>query len=113
MLTIDSLKEYGADVETGLARCLNNEQFYLMLVQRATVEDGFDVLKNALESGDFNTAFEVAHSLKGVIGNLALTPIYEPVCALTDLLRDRSACDYADLLDQILEAKARLVGIIG
>ena len=28
MLTIEKLKEYGANVEEGLARCLNNEAFY-------------------------------------------------------------------------------------
>ena len=32
MITIESLKAYGADVEEGLARCLNKEDFYLKMV---------------------------------------------------------------------------------
>ena len=32
-------------------------------------------------------AFEIAHSLKGVYGNLSLTPLYEPMCELTELLK--------------------------
>ena len=32
MMTIDSLREFGADVDTGLARCLGKEDFYLRMV---------------------------------------------------------------------------------
>jgi hypothetical protein len=32
MITIEGLKEYGANVEEGLTRCMNNEAFYLKLV---------------------------------------------------------------------------------
>ncbi len=33
MLTIDDLKTYGADTDTGLARCVGNEALYLRLVK--------------------------------------------------------------------------------
>ena len=32
MITIEALKNAGADVETGLARCMNKEDFYLKLI---------------------------------------------------------------------------------
>ena len=32
MLTVEKLKEYGADTGEGLNRCMNNEAFYLRLV---------------------------------------------------------------------------------
>ena len=38
MVTIEGLKQYGADVESGLKRCMNNEGFYLKLVQKAVDE---------------------------------------------------------------------------
>ena len=31
MLTIDSLKKFGVDTDTGLARCMGNEALYLRL----------------------------------------------------------------------------------
>ncbi len=32
MLTIESLKAFGANTEEGVARCINNEAFYLKMV---------------------------------------------------------------------------------
>ena len=34
MLTIEKLKGYGADVEDGLARCMDMEDFYISLVAK-------------------------------------------------------------------------------
>ena len=33
MLTVDKMKELGCNTAEGLGRCLNNEMFYLNLVQ--------------------------------------------------------------------------------
>ena len=88
-MTLENLKACGANTAEGLARCMNNEPLYLRLVGMALVDGHFDALKTALEAGDARAAFEAAHALKGTFGNLALTPIYEPVCALTELLRNR------------------------
>ena len=87
MLTVAVLKEKGSRVEEGLARCMNNETFYLRLVGMALKDGNFAALKSALEQGDAKAAFESAHALKGVLGNLALTPLFEPASAITELLR--------------------------
>ena len=47
MLTMDALKAYGANVEEGLARCVNNEPFYLRMVGMVLADDKFDKLKDA------------------------------------------------------------------
>ena len=91
MMTIDSLKAYGANVEEGLGRCMNNEAFYLRLVNMALEDENFARLGEAAAKNDRKAAFEAAHALKGSIGNVALTPIYRPVCALTELLRGADA----------------------
>lgn len=88
MLTIEKLTAYGADVPSGLSRCLDDEEFYLELVESAVADDGaLDTLETALNGGDAKSAFEAAHALKGVYLNLALTPLYMPVSGLTELLR--------------------------
>lgn len=111
MLTIEMMRDYGADVDQGLERCMNNESFYLRLVGMALADAGFDKLSGCLAAGDWDGAFEAAHALKGVLGNLAITPIYDPMCELTDLLRGRSAVDYAALLSQILDRRAALAAL--
>ena len=51
MLTIDALRAYGADVDDGLRRCMNNEGFYLKLVEKAAADPSVDRLKEAVEAG--------------------------------------------------------------
>ena len=87
MLTINALREYGANVQEGLERCLNDEGFYLEMVRMALDEEGFKRLSDAIEAGDKKSAFEAAHALKGVLANVALTPLYEQVSEVTELLR--------------------------
>ncbi len=109
MLTIEKLNEYGANTAEGLARCFNNEAFYLKLVRMGMTDPGFDRLRDAVESGDAAKAFEACHALKGAMGNLALTPIYEPACALTEQLRGaREMGDVSAQYGRIMDAVARL-----
>ncbi|MBR2602326.1 MAG: Hpt domain-containing protein [Clostridia bacterium] len=65
-------------------------------------------MKEACEAGDLEQGFEAAHSLKGMMANLALTPILQPVEKITELLRARTETDYAPLVEEILEQRRRL-----
>ena len=108
MLTVDGLRAWGANVDEALARCLNNESFYLTLVGKAIRNPNFENLKEACGSGDLAQAFEAAHSLKGMMANLALTPILQPVEEITELLRAGTEMDYTPLVEEILRQKRAL-----
>ena len=112
MLTIEKLREFGADTDDGLARCLNNETFYLRLVDKAMQDPSFDRLEEAVGQKDLDRAFDFAHALKGVMGNLALTPIEKPVREITELLRSRTDTDYAPLLNEIRIKKDELTEML-
>ena len=101
MLTIDALRDYGANVDEGLGRCFNNEAFYLRLVGMGLADANFDKLKAALDAGDTTAAFEAAHALKGAVGNVSLTPVFEPVCKLSDMLKGHT--------DQPIPSQCRLL----
>ena len=111
MLSIEKLKELGVSTDEGLTRCLNNEQFYFRLIGKAMADESFDKLKAAVEAGDLDTAFECAHALKGVTGNLALTQLYQPISEMTELLRSRTDTDYSGYLNTILTRKAELTAL--
>lgn len=112
MLTIDALKQFGADTEDGLSRCMGNEAFYFKLIGKVIDDKNFASLEEAIASKNYDAAFEIAHSMKGVLGNLALTPIYDPVCEMTELLRARKDADYGPLLKTISEKRAELSAMI-
>ena len=103
MLTTDALRALGADVDDGIRRCVNNETFYLKMVDKALSELRTEELKAALNAGDLDRAFEAAHGIKGVLANLALTPALIPVAEMTELLRARTAADYTPYLKRMEE----------
>ena len=105
MITIDKLREFGADVDTGLTRCMNNETFYIMLISKVIEDKKLDLLEKQLRDHALDEAFETAHALKGMYANLSLDPLYRPVSEMTELLRSRTDADYTDYIN---EAKTQL-----
>ena len=103
MLTIENLKSLGANTDEGLARCLGKEDFYLRMVSMALADNGFEKLREAVTGGDLNEGFERAHALKGVLSNVALTTLADPIAEITEELRARNEIDYSGLLDRIDE----------
>ncbi len=107
-MTIDDLVAFGANTSEGLQRCLNKEDFYLRMVKKVPADANFQKLFDAINAGDLNTAFEASHALKGVVGNLALSPLLTPVSELTELLRAQKQADYSALLEAIRKGRDEL-----
>jgi two-component system sensor histidine kinase/response regulator len=82
----------GLDTKDGLARVGGNEQFYLKLLRTFREgQAGMDVrITSALEQGDTATAELLAHSLKGVAGNLGAKSVQATAGTVEDLLRKRA-----------------------
>ncbi len=111
MLTLEKLKELGIDPTEGMTRCMNNEVFFFKMISMAISNEYFETLGKALDAGDLDTAFEAAHALKGVIGNLALAPIYDPLSEMTELLRARKSADYISMYRPIKEIRDQLLAL--
>lgn len=92
--TIEKLKNYGADVQGALKRFVDDEEFYCSCLSEFKAERNFEILGQAVRAGDYAQAFDVAHMLKGVAGNLGLTPLYISICVLVESLR---AQEYGNL----------------
>ncbi|MBO6137063.1 MAG: Hpt domain-containing protein [Lachnospiraceae bacterium] len=112
MLTIKQLESFGVNTKEGLERCLNDESFYLGLIPSALDQSSYSALEQAIKANDMDAAFEAAHALKGVLGNLALTPIYEPVSEMTELLRSRAQADYDSLLKKVYKSRDALAAML-
>lgn len=108
MITIEDLKKKGVDVETGLSRCLGNQDLYLKLVNMGLGDAKFEELGNLLQSNDLTNAFKICHALKGVIGNLSMNQLYDALSALTEKLRNKEEADYSALYAEILSIRSKL-----
>ena len=107
MITLEELRALGADVETGLSRCMGKEDLYLKLISMGLGDAKFEELGAVLEAGDLSKAFEICHALKGVIGNLAITPLYEILSTMTEKLRAREEADYQAMYSNIIEIRSK------
>ena len=110
-MTLDDLIAFGADVDTGLSRCMGNEGLYLRLAGTMQASDEFDRLKDAIEQNKLEEAFEIAQAFKGSLGNLSLTPLYDPICEITELLRSKTDMDYSELVNGIIDKKEQFCAL--
>lgn len=94
---------YGADYTATMERFMGNETMYLKLLDMLFQDDNLKKLEQAVTEKDYTTAFEAAHTLKGVAGNMGLTPLYEAVCAIVEPLRAREQRDDYLALYQVIE----------
>ena len=83
------LEKYGLDYKNGIARCLNDEQFYEEILSLFLDDDSYARANTAYENRNYEELFSCLHELKGVCGNAALSELYDAVCPLVEILRDK------------------------
>lgn len=81
------LESWGCDIEGAMRRLLDDEEFYFVCYEQVLEDDGFELLRKALEKHDIKHSFEYAHSLKGIIANLGLTSLYHIISEIVEPLR--------------------------
>lgn len=97
-----ALTAYGADYNAIMERFMSNEAFYIKMIDMLFRDDNLEKMGAALAAGDLSSAFESAHTLKGVAGNMGLTPLYNAVCAIVEPLRaGQKRDDYSEMYQAI------------
>ena len=85
------LEENGADVEATLKRFMGNDAIYQKFLGKFPADPNYTNLGSNIEAGAFEEAYKCAHALKGVVGNLGLTPIFDKVSDLVEELRNKAS----------------------
>jgi PAS domain S-box-containing protein len=85
----------GLDSGDGLRRVGGNHKLYMKLLREFASHQAYAVeqIRTALATNDIESATRVAHTLKGVAGNLGAGPVQTAAAAVESLLRDRAAAD--------------------
>lgn len=105
----ECLEAYGADYAATMERFMGNEGLYLKIFDMFFQDENLNRLGAALKEEDYAAAFEAAHTLKGVAGNMGLAPFYDAVCALVEPLRIRERKDEYQALYQEIERQFQAV----
>ena len=104
---------YGADYQDTMSRFMGNETMYLKFLKMLFQDDNLRKLVEAIDSGNLEAAFDAAHTLKGVVGNMGLTPLYKAVCDIVQPLRAREEREDYPLLYQAIQKEFLKVEELG
>ncbi|MBD5501652.1 MAG: hypothetical protein HDR10_10710 [Lachnospiraceae bacterium] len=112
MSLLDDLKELDVNTDEGLGRFMNNAALYEKMIKKfnATVAD-LEVMPH-FESGDLDKALTNAHTLKGVTGNLSLTPLYTAYTEIVTQLRANNPEQAKEKLAEILPIQKKIIECI-
>jgi HPt (histidine-containing phosphotransfer) domain-containing protein len=90
--TLDFPAVDGLDPADGLRRVGGNAKLYLKLLRQfaSSQASAGAQIRSALDTGDIESATRLAHTLKGVAGNLGAGPVHAAAAAVEELLRNGS-----------------------
>ncbi len=109
---INNLKSLGVDTDEALNRFMNNSSLYIRMLGKFTANAQSLEILPFIEDGDIDTAKENAHTLKGVTGNLSLTPLYNAYTEIMNCLRSDDIETATAILEKILPVQEQIIDCI-
>lgn len=107
-----ALNRLSVDFDEVLERFAGNEELYLKCLHKFVSGNSFDDMVRAFEEGNVTDAFEAAHSLKGVSGNLGFKRLYSDVKEITEIFRAGRLDISAGDLSEVKEAYSEVLDVI-
>lgn len=112
MSKIDDLKALGVNVDEALERFMGNGALYEKMLNKLTNAVRDVQVLPCFEEGDHTKALENAHALKGVTGNLSITPLYKGYTEIVDELRAGNPEKARKVLDDMLPVQEQIIECI-
>lgn len=112
MSLTEKLKEYGVNVAEALERFMGNEAIYEKTLKKFPAAAESHTVVEYIKSGDSKTAVANAHTLKGVTGNLSMTPLYTAYVEIVNLLRAGENDKALAELEKILPLQEKIIDCI-
>ncbi|MCI9463465.1 MAG: Hpt domain-containing protein [Lachnospiraceae bacterium] len=112
MSLFEDLKALDVDVDGGLKRINGNEKLYTKLLGSFVKSINTYHVETDFDGNDYEDVIEKTHAIKGVSGNLSITPVYESYTKIVDLLRTGKPEEARAILEQILPVQAQIVECI-
>lgn len=109
---LNELSKLGVDTDEALRRFMNNAALYERMLGKFVESVGKLNVMSCFESGDIENALTNAHTLKGVTGNLSLTPLYRAYTDIVALIREGKTTEAKKLLEDILPTQDKILGVI-
>ncbi len=108
---MDRFSSYGGDVDGVMDRFMGDEELFIGCLAQFAQSDELDTLEECVMREAYEEAFEAAHALKGVTGNLGLTPLFDKVCVLVEALRAHDYSNVKEQLNDVLDGRKEFVAV--
>ncbi len=106
------LEQAGIRVDQLLERFMGNEGLAERFLKKFLNDANYGKLMESVQAGDPKGAFEAAHTLKGVAGNLSMQPLMEAVGRMTEDLRNDRWEEALSLMPKVTEAYEKMAAVL-
>lgn len=113
MSLIDELKGLGANVDEALDRVMGDQDLYVMMLGMflSSVAEN-DVKAEDFDAADLEDLTKRVHTLKGVTGNLGLTPLFDSYTETLGRLRAGDGKAAKAMYEKLLPVQASIIECI-
>jgi HPt (histidine-containing phosphotransfer) domain-containing protein len=108
-MTREYLMSLGIDYDDAMNRFMGNSELFENFLKSFKDDTSYAQLVKALEAKDVDAAFNAAHSLKGLSGNLSMKDLYNHVCVLVEELRAKDMSNVDHSLPPITASYNKLI----
>ena len=97
------LKEQGVSVDKALERMKGNKEAYKSFLKEFFEDPDFETLRESIEAQSVKDAFDYAHGLKGMAGNLGLDRVHGKISILVEILRQGSLDGAMEAYEEVMD----------
>lgn len=106
------LKENGVNVDKALERMKGNRGAYKSFLKEFFEDPDFEALQESIEAQDAKDAFDYAHGLKGMAGNLGLDNVHSKISVLVEILRQGSLEGASEAYTEVMKVCNTIVDLL-
>lgn len=109
---LEKLSDLGVDIEDGMYRFMENKDLYIRCLQKFPAQAEKCTLHNDLAAKDYEAAVQSAHAMKGVTGNLSITPLYMRYTEMVNRLRAGETEGLEQMEEEISSIQTKICAVI-
>ena len=99
-----NIKKFYEDVNGNYQAAISimmNDMLVERMIKKFMENNSYQTIIEAYEVNNIKELFALAHSFKGVTGNLALTNLFNIASVLTEATRDKETADVSNEINQL------------
>ncbi len=104
--------EAGVDVDEAMHRFMNREDLFIRFMKEYLDDDNLEMLKKSISENNIEEAFNYAHTLKGVAGNLSMKSTLHYLLPAVEILRTGSTEGIDTYIDGAVRANSQIIEAI-